>query len=208
MKNLNTIICEYKVNRNEELFNQILKSTEKTIYDIAKKYRGCDNIEDLFQIGVIGLLQAIETFDITKEIKFNTYAYRCISNEILMSLRKNKKHNSVVNDKDGNLLYTIESTSERLRGTKEELTIADILVADDNIEEEVVESEKSEFLSKCIEDFGKKNEKKAQVIKLILKDMRQEDIAEIVGCNRSYISRIQKSFVEYAQKEKDRVYVA
>lgn len=45
---------------------------------------------DFFSIGNIGLIKAAHTFDESKNIKFSTYSSRCITNEILMYLRKNK----------------------------------------------------------------------------------------------------------------------
>ena len=44
--------------------------------------------EDIFYTGIIGLIKAIQTFDLEKNIKFSTYAGRCIMNEILMFIRK------------------------------------------------------------------------------------------------------------------------
>lgn len=46
--------------------------------------------EDLFQIGMVGLVKAINTFDFCRDIKFNTYAVPIIRNEILMPLRKKR----------------------------------------------------------------------------------------------------------------------
>lgn len=46
--------------------------------------------EDLFQIGMLGLVKAVNTFDFCRGIKFNTYAASIIRNEILMSLRKKR----------------------------------------------------------------------------------------------------------------------
>ncbi len=48
-------------------------------------------MEDLISIGTIGLIKAVNTFNLDKNIKLATYASRCIENEILMCLRKNNK---------------------------------------------------------------------------------------------------------------------
>lgn len=47
--------------------------------------------EDLFMIGVEGLIKAINNFDLEKNFNFSTYAYKCIKNEILKHLKKNYK---------------------------------------------------------------------------------------------------------------------
>jgi RNA polymerase sporulation-specific sigma factor len=76
----------------------------------VKKYTNYqDDIEDLISIGTIGLIKAIETFNIDKGTRLATYAARCIENEILMSIRAGKKNKGEVSlqdpigvDKEGN----------------------------------------------------------------------------------------------------------
>lgn len=89
---------------------------------IAKKFENTGvGIEDLISIGTIGLMKAINTFDVRKNIKLATYASRCIENEILMHLRRNSKIKNEVSideplntDGDGNelLLSDILGTEE------------------------------------------------------------------------------------------------
>lgn len=56
---------------------------------IAKKFESTGiGIEDLISIGTIGLIKAVNTFSVEKNIKLATYASRCIENEILMYLQK------------------------------------------------------------------------------------------------------------------------
>ena len=57
---------------------------------IAKKFESPGaSVEDLISIGTIGLIKAVNTFQVERNIKLATYASRCIENEILMHLRKN-----------------------------------------------------------------------------------------------------------------------
>ncbi len=89
---------------------------------IAKKFENPScNIEDLISIGTIGLMKAINTFDVNKNIKLATYASRCIENEILMYLRRVSKQKNEVSideplntDSDGNelLLSDVIGTDE------------------------------------------------------------------------------------------------
>ncbi len=59
---------------------------------IAKKYNNStEDQDDLISIGTIGLIKAIETYNIDKGTRLATYASRCIENEILMNIRSNKK---------------------------------------------------------------------------------------------------------------------
>lgn len=55
----------------EELINGNLK----LVLSILKKYNNrTDNMDDLFQVGCIGLIKAIDNFDLSHEVKFSTYA--------------------------------------------------------------------------------------------------------------------------------------
>lgn len=52
--------------------------------------------KDLISSGIMGLIKSVDSFDLTKNIKFLTYANKCIDNEILQLIRKEKKHLNVV----------------------------------------------------------------------------------------------------------------
>ena len=73
-------------NAKEKLINGNLK----LVLSILKKYVGrCDNLDDLFQVGVIGLTKAIDNFNIDLGLKLSTYAIPMISGEIRRYLRDN-----------------------------------------------------------------------------------------------------------------------
>ena len=62
----------------------------KLVLSILKKYQNrCDNMDDLFQIGCIGLMKAIDNFDLSKNVRFSTYAVPLILGEIRRYLRDN-----------------------------------------------------------------------------------------------------------------------
>ena len=91
--------------------NKLIEHNLRLVMHIAKKYAGDNEKEDdLFSIGTIGLIKAIDSYSIEKEVKLATYAARCIDNEILMHIRTNKKNYQVLSlsetisqDKDGRL---------------------------------------------------------------------------------------------------------
>lgn len=97
---------------DEEVRKTLVERNLRLVVYIAKKFENTNsNIEDLISIGTIGLMKAINTFDVDKNIKLATYASRCIENEILMYLRKTSKLKSEVSideplntDGDGNEL--------------------------------------------------------------------------------------------------------
>jgi len=72
---------------NIEIRNWILEN-KNLIYSIASKFKG--DIEDLFQVGCIGVMKAYRNYDATKEVKFTTYAYRYIFGEIYKYVLTNK----------------------------------------------------------------------------------------------------------------------
>ena len=67
---------------------EIVVENQNLIYSIASKFRG--DIEDLFQVGCIGLIKAYENYDFSKQTKFTTYAYTYIFGEIYKYVLKNK----------------------------------------------------------------------------------------------------------------------
>lgn len=165
---------------------KIIKSNIRLVILVAKKYNveGCD-LEDLVSIGTIGLIKAVDTYDIKRQIRFSTYAVRCINNEILMSIRKNKtKKNSIqtVNIEDA-LLCDFDGN---------ELKYLDIL-----------EDKNSDFVTEIIDNFlssellsiiNSLTEKEKMLITLYFgfdgKKYRQKEIAHILGISQSYISRM------------------
>lgn len=70
----------------EDLVNGNLK----LVLSILKKYNSrCDNMDDLFQVGCIGLIKAIDNFDLSFDVKFSTYAVPMILGEVKRHLRDN-----------------------------------------------------------------------------------------------------------------------
>lgn len=77
---------EGDINAKEELVNGNLK----LVLSILRKYNNrCDNMDDLFQVGCIGLIKAIDNFDLKFDVKFSTYAVPMILGEVKRYLRDN-----------------------------------------------------------------------------------------------------------------------
>ena len=98
---------------NKEAKEKLIEHNLRLVVFLAKKYENTGiDLEDLVSIGSIGLIKGINTFSKEKNIKLATYISRCIDNEILMYLRKNKKIKQEVSidqplsyDVDGNELH-------------------------------------------------------------------------------------------------------
>ena len=76
--------------------NEIIESNSWLIYNIARSYSEYYNIEDLFQVGSIGLLKAYKNYDKNSNVKFSTFAYKYVFGEIISYIKKDR--NIIVGD--------------------------------------------------------------------------------------------------------------
>ena len=174
---------------DEEARNVLIEHNLRLVVFLAKKYENTTyDIEDLVSIGSIGLIKGINTYKIDKNIKRATYASRCISNEILMFLRKNKRKRAEVSLEDA-LNYDAEGN---------ELHLEDILGTEiDLVPNEYEKQVDKEVLSKEIEGLPDRD-KEIMTLRYGLnntKEYTQKEVAEMLGISQSYISRIEKKVV-------------
>ena len=173
-----------------EARNKLIEHNLRLVVFLAKKYENTTyDIEDLVSIGSIGLIKGINTYKIDKNIKLATYASRCISNEILMFLRKNKKKKNEVSLEDA-LNYDADGN---------ELHLEDVLGTDVNLVPKMYEDIiDKEYLNK---EISLLNERDKQIMTLRYglnntKEYTQKEVAEMLGISQSYISRIEKKVVK------------
>ena len=174
---------------DEDARNVLIEHNLRLVVFLAKKYENTTyDIEDLVSIGSIGLIKGINTYKIDKNIKLATYASRCISNEILMFLRKNKRKRAEVSLEDA-LNYDAEGN---------ELHLEDILGTEiDLVPNEYEKQVDKEVLSKEIEGLPDRD-KEIMTLRYGLnntKEYTQKEVAEMLGISQSYISRIEKKVV-------------
>jgi RNA polymerase sporulation-specific sigma factor len=156
---------------------------------VRKYYSTAKNQEDLVSIGTVGLVKAVDTFDITNGARLATYAAKCIHNEILMHFRSRKKLSAEVSinetidvDRDGN-----------------PLTYMDVISSDECISDEIfrkVESERALYFVRTKLDA---RERQVIILRFGLNrtpPMTQREISAKLGISRSYVSRIEKSAIE------------
>lgn len=138
-----------------------------------------DQKEELFQVGLIGLIKAVDTFDIDKVFSFSTYAKKCIMNEISMYFRKNNKDKNHLND-----LNDLNDFS------------------DIDLEESYIEQEEKIIILKMIKDLP---EREREIILMYFgfygKLYTQLEIANKFGIGQSYVSRLIKSIIVKFRKE-------
>ena len=168
--------------------NLLVEHNLRLVAHIVKKYHNLDREkEDMISIGVIGLIKAINTYDISKGHRLVTYAARCIENELLMMLRQEKKtskntslYEPIGIDKEGNeisLLDIIESPPVDI--IENYSTQQDILHLLSSIKS--ILSPK-EYQVICYR-YGIFNEP----------ELTQREIAARLDISRSYVSRIEKN---------------
>ena len=176
---------ELMLSGNKAARELLIKHNLRLIVHIAKKYMQSAESEELLSVGSIGLIKAIDSYKPNKGSTISTYASRCIENEILMLLRANKKHRVCVS--------VDEIIAEGKDGSN--LTLRDIIPQNEEKDTDKV-VEKRVFVEEIIK-FLKNNLSKRDFRIFMLRyglidgiERSQQEVADIMGISRSYISRI------------------
>lgn len=175
---------------DREAREALIEHNLRLVAHIVKKYYPtCRNQDDLVSIGTVGLIKAIDSFDITNGTRFATYASRCLQNEILMYFRSQKKtacevsiNETIDIDKDGN-----------------PLTYIDVISCEDTIAEDIDLRLNSKKAIDLINTVLTDRERQIIVLRYGLnnrKPVTQREIASAFGISRSYVSRIEKSAID------------
>lgn len=177
--------------------NILVEHNLRLVAHIIKKYYAVNvDQDDLVSIGTIGLIKAINTFDMEKNIKLSSYASRCIENEILMHFRNLKKSSQNVSledavdiDKDGNTLK-----------------LMDLLSIDDDFADNLDKKLNLQKINKYLTETLTKRE--LQIINLRYglngsKPLTQREVSSIMNISRSYVSRIEKKALEKLKERYD-----
>ena len=188
------IYLERAANGDKEARNKLVEHNLRLVAHIIKKYYGMQSEQDdLVSIGTIGLIKAVDTYDMNKNIRLSSYASRCIENEILMHFRNAKKsaqdislNETIDTDKDGN-----------------PLTLLDIMAVDDNIIDTLDLKFNSRKLGQYINEELDDREKKIIILRYGLdgnEPMTQKNVAKLLNISRSYVSRIETRALKIMKK--------
>lgn len=173
-----------------EARDQLIIHNLRLVVYIAKKFESTKiNIEDLISIGSMGLIKAVQTFKIEKNIKLATYASRCIENEILMHLRKTIKTRQEVSLDE---VLNVDSEGN-------EMILADILGSVD--EESIDQMTKEENQRNIYQALYTLNDREREIIEMRFglfdrEVMTQREVAKLLGISQSYISRLEKRIID------------
>ena len=170
--------------------DKLVMHNMRLVAHIAKKY-GKNDLDDLISIGSIGLIKGVESYSTEKGTTLATYLARCIENEILMTLRSNKRYANTVYlqsklgvDNDGN-----------------EYTLMDVLaIKEDSVFHQAEMSILRQNLLKIIREHLSEREQKIILMRYGLEEnatpLTQLQTARKLGISRSYISRIESRALE------------
>ena len=179
----------------EDARKELIEHNLRLVVYIARRFENTGiHIEDLISIGTIGLIIAVGTYRLDKNIKLATYASRCIENEILMYLRKNASRKGEVSfdeplntDWDGN-----------------ELLLSDVLGTDaDVVMRPIEEDVDRSLLAQAIRILSPR-EKQIITLRFGLggkQEQTQKEVADQLGISQSYISRLEKRIIQRLKKE-------
>lgn len=185
--------------KDKEAINKLIVHNLRLVVYIAKKFENTGiPIDDLSSIGTMGLIKAVKSFEPSKNIKFATYASRCIENEILMYLRKRSNKNTDISmddalstDSDGN-----------------ELNLIDILYTEeDEVSRNIEEECEKDILWQSLECLSER-EKSIMIMRFGLdgkKEKTQKEVADMIGISQSYISRLEKRILRKLKKEIEKI---
>ena len=180
-----------EMKKGDELAREklILHNLRLVSHIVRKYYASAKNQEDLVSIGTLGLIKAVDTFQISNGTRFATYAARCIQNEILMHFRAQKKLSAEVSvndtidvDRDGN-----------------PLTYIDVISCDEDIPEEIGRKISAEKAKRLVNSILDERERRIIIMRYGLRGgeaMTQKQVAERLKISRSYVSRLEKTALE------------
>ena len=173
----------------------LIERNLRLVVYIARRFENTGiNIEDLISIGTIGLIKAVNTFQVERNIKLATYASRCIENEILMHLRKSSqlRHEVSIDDPlnvdwDGN-----------------ELLLSDLLGSEPDAVNQDIEREAERTMLRSAVDRLSPRERTIMVLRFGLgsaKEHTQKEVADHLGISQSYISRLEKRIIHRLRRD-------
>lgn len=166
----------------------LIQRNLRLVAHIVKKYQGAgEELDDLISIGTIGLIKAIQTFDLQKASRLSTYAARCIDNELLMLLRSKKKSSKEVSlyepigtDKEGNEISLLDVIETEPIDVVKNYSLKQDIDYLYQLLPKVLSSREQEIVTLRYGLYGKE-------------ELTQREIAKRLKISRSYVSRIEKN---------------
>lgn len=183
------LVKDFQENNSQIAKSKLIEHNLRLVMYIAKKFESKKlDLQDLVSVGSIGLIKAVDSYKLDKNIKLATYASRCIENEILMYLRKvNKTINDVSLD---------DSLQSNEDGTS--LSLGEMIPDDYSVYEEVELKDQKTYLLQVVENL---NNREKVIISMRYglngyNELTQKEVADIMNISQSYISRLEKNILK------------
>ena len=169
----------------------LIMGNEKLVFRILLNNFGIHELSrdiEEYSVGMMGLVKAVDTFDINRSCAFSTYAIQVIVNQVLMEYRKNKKHNHIAN--------ITTSINEPITGNfnGDIFFLEDCLGEDDSTIDDIILEENFQTIKDNLQYL-----RKEEVISVIYgyglfgnEKLNQNEIAQMLGVNQSYVSRMMR----------------
>ena len=182
------LVLRYQNNKDDSAKAELIEHNLRLVMYIAKKFENVKlDMQDLVSVGTIGLIKAVHSYKLDKNIKHATYASRCIENEILMYLRKANKSikdlsldDTLVNDDEGN-----------------NLTLSEVIPDEKKAYDEIELEDQKSYLLQAIDNLNER-EKLIMCMRYGLngyEEQTQKEVADSMNISQSYISRLEKKIL-------------
>lgn len=194
---MNNLLTEYSKTKSKEIRDKIILHNTKLVYKIVDKYTENDK-DDLLQIGMIGLIKAVDSYNFDKKIAWSTYMYSCVNNEIRMYFRiQNYEKRSKF----------VECSIYAEVDVKKDNPVAIVdMIYDKNINifEEVALNIEIEKITKTMKKLLSEREYRTMELRYGLNgnsEHTQQEVANMMGIHRTQISRYEKKSIQKIKNE-------
>lgn len=198
-ENIEKIVKETKGPLNSEEKDILASKNIPLVHSIVKKFSNTGiDYSELLSAAFVGYAKALDTFTKGRNVKFSTYAYRCIQNEILYFLRREKRHRynnislsrPISTDKNGNVMTVDSVVSTEDAGER-------------SVEKKVEVSQTVKILLDIIDEYLNETEAFIIVNRYGLNDKKprtQKSIADEIGMSQANVSKLEKGITEKIRK--------
>lgn len=162
---------------NAEVRNKLITGNLRFVmFIINRYYSNYNDKKELFSEGVIGLIKAVDKFDVNRNIQFSSYSSRVIMNDI------NKYFNKIKNSTDETSLSELVSND-----LDNDLTLMDVIVDDNDFVDNILRKEYYKNMNEVIE---KLTEDEKKLLYLYFYERKtQTEVSQILGITQSYASK-------------------
>lgn len=182
---LKELFLQYKKGNCRVRETIILHNLRLVLYVVYKYIRNKNDLDEFFSVGLIGLIKAVDTYDISKNVEFSSYANCCIQNEFHLFFRKNQK----------NIKEAISLDAPLLNG-ESDASLSDFIIDFSSDTNEIYE--RKETIQEIRKIVAQLPDKEKEIIYLYFgfygnKEYSQREIAKKLNISYSYVSKIIKT---------------